>query len=367
MNRVGVGVIGCGIGKWHVEGYRRDPRADIIALSGLDTDRCTEIATECDVPNLYEDYHQLLERTDIQAVSIAVPNFLHVPVGLDAIAAGKHVLMEKPLARNEAEGAQLVRAADEAGIVLGMAFNRRTRSDMEVLKRHIEQGGLGRIYHAKAFWRRRAGIPGMGTWFTSKERAGGGPLIDLGVHVLDMVLWAMGEPEIVSVSGATYAELGPKGIGGWQWSRFPAAASNGYEVEDLGIGFLRTSDGATIFLEASWAAHTSDTDEFGIYLIGDNGGAELHVKDYASSDTLKLFSAVEGVSFDSMPRLPTKPQGAGHAEIISTFLDAIIEGHPMSPSGEEGLSRTRILDAIYRSSQEGREIELSPLLATHSD
>ncbi len=367
MNRVGVGVIGCGIGKWHIEGYRKDPRADIIALSGLDTDRCTEIATECNVPNLYEDYHLLLERADVQAVSIAVPNFLHVPVGLDAVAAGKHVLMEKPLARNEAEGAQLVRAADEAGLILGMAFNRRARSDMEVLKAHIDRGGLGRIYHAKAFWRRRSGIPGMGTWFTSKDRAGGGPLIDLGVHVLDMVLWAMGEPEIVSVSGATYAELGPKGLGSWTGNRFRDVASNGFEVEDLGVGFLRTSDGATIFLEASWTAHTSDTDEFGIYLLGDNGGAELHVKDYETSNTLRLFSTIDGVPFDSVPRLPSKPPGAGHAEIISTFLDAIIDGHAMSPSGEEGLSRTRILDAIYRSSQEGREIELSPVLATQAD
>jgi len=366
MNRIGVGVIGCGIGKWHVEGYRSDPRADIIALSGLDVDRCAEVASECNVPNIYEDYHQLLARADIAAVSIAVPNFLHVPIGLDAIAAGKHVLMEKPLARNEAEGERLVCAAEDAGLILGMAFNRRARSDMEVLKSHINRGGLGRIYHAKAFWRRRAGIPGLGTWFTSKEQAGGGPLIDLGVHVLDMVLWAMGEPKVVAVSGSTYAALGPQGIGQWTGNRFQLSDSNEYEVEDFSVALMRTADGATIFLEASWAAHTGDTDEFGIYLQGDRGGAELHVKDYATSDTLRLFATEDGVPVDSSPRLPTKPPGAGHAEIISTFLDAIIEGHPMTPSGEEGLSRTRIIDAIYRSSQEGREIELSPVLATQT-
>ncbi|MEZ4498871.1 MAG: Gfo/Idh/MocA family oxidoreductase [Thermomicrobiales bacterium] len=151
MERVGVGVIGCGIGKWHVEGYREEPRADIIALAGLDTPRCNEVAAEANVPNVYEDYHQLLNRQDIAAVSIAVPNFLHVPIGLDAIAAGKHVLMEKPLARHEAEAETLVRAAADAGVVLGIAFNRRARSDMQVLKRHIDGGALGRIYHAAGF------------------------------------------------------------------------------------------------------------------------------------------------------------------------------------------------------------------------
>lgn len=364
MERVGVGVIGCGIGKWHVEGYREEPRADIIALAGLDTQRCNEVAAEANVPNVYEDYHQLLNRQDIAAVSIAVPNFLHVPIGLDAIAAGKHVLMEKPLARHEAEAETLVRAAADAGVVLGIAFNRRARSDMQVLKRHIDEGALGRIYHAKAFWRRRSGIPGLGTWFTSKEQAGGGPLIDLGVHVLDMVLWAMGEPEIVAVSGATYAEIGPQGIGNWSDDRFKRADTYPYEVEDLAVGLLRTSTGATIFVEASWAAHTSDTDEFGIYLLGSKGGAELHVKDYATADTLRLFSTLDGVPIDSTPRLPVKPPGAGHREIISSFLDSICNGTPMTPSGNDGLRRTRLIDAIYRSAEERRELSLEPATVT---
>ncbi len=360
MERIGVGVIGCGIGKWHVEGFRKDPRADIIALAGPDSERCNSVASECNVPNVYDDYHQLLSRPDIAAVSVAVPNYLHVPIGLDAIGAGKHVLMEKPLARNEMEGEQLVRAADDAGLILGIIFNRRARSDMQVLKSFIDQGGLGRIYHAKAFWRRRSGIPGLGTWFTSKENAGGGPLIDLGVHVLDMVLWAMDEPEIVSVSGATYAELGTKGYGNWSGDRFKPAATNGYEVEDLAVGLLRTRDGATIFLEASWAAHTSDTDVFGISLLGEKGGAEVYVKDYATTETLKLFTTINGVPVDSVPRLPTKPPGAGHAEVISAFLDSIVDGKPMTPSGEDGLRRTRLIDAIYRSSEAGHEIEVAP-------
>lgn len=363
MERVGVGVIGCGIGKWHLEGFAADPRADILAIAGLDTDRCMENAEIHRVPNVYADYQQLLARNDVAAVSVAVPNFLHVPIGLDAIAAGKHVLMEKPLARNEEEGATLVRAAADAGLVLGMIFNRRARSDMEVLRTHILDGGLGTIYHAKAFWRRRAGIPGLGSWFTSKELAGGGPLIDLGVHVLDMVLWAMGDPEIESVSAATYSEIGPQGLGHWRDTRFRVETTSNYEVEDLATAFMRTSTGATILLEASWAAHTSDTDDFGIYLLGARGGAELHVKDYATVGTLRLFSTIDGVPVDSTPRLPSKLPSAGHAQVVSAFLDSIITGVPMSPSGEDGLKRTRIIDAIYRSAEERRELSLLPVSA----
>lgn len=196
METVGIGVIGCGIGKWHLEGYDTDPRARVIAVSGLE-DRCKDLAKEHNVPNVYTDYRELLANPDIQAVSIAVPNFLHVPIGLDAIAAGKHVLIEKPLARTTEEGEKLVRAAEDAGLVLGIVLNRRSRADMQALKRHIDRGALGEIYHARAYWNRRAGIPGLGSWFTSKDGAGGGPLIDLGVHVLDMALWLIDRKSVV--------------------------------------------------------------------------------------------------------------------------------------------------------------------------
>ncbi len=143
METVGVGVIGCGIGKWHLEGYDTDPRARVLAISGLE-DRCKELAISHNVPDVYTDYREMLARPDIQAVSIAVPNFLHVPIGLDAIAAGKHVLIEKPLARNTEEGERLVRAAEDAGLVLGIVFNRRSRSDMQVLKQLHRPGRAGR-------------------------------------------------------------------------------------------------------------------------------------------------------------------------------------------------------------------------------
>ncbi|MGC4047597.1 MAG: Gfo/Idh/MocA family oxidoreductase [Armatimonas sp.] len=355
MEKVGVGVIGCGIGKWHLEGYDTDPRANVIAISGLE-DRCNTLAREHNVPNVYTDYRELLANPDIQAVSIAVPNFLHVPIGLDAIAAGKHVLIEKPLARNTAEGEKLVKAAEDAGLVLGIVFNRRSRSDMQVLKRYIDEGRLGEIYHARAYWNRRSGIPGLGSWFTSKDGAGGGPLIDLGVHVLDMALWLMDEPVVERASAAAYAKLGPQGIGNWSGNRFSAIAEQPYEVEDFATAFLRTDKGSTLYLEASWAEFSSRTDEFGVALLGSKGGAELNVKDYNTVGTLQLFTYENGVQVDSIPRLPEKPASAGHGEVINSFLDSIIDGVPMVPDGRKGLERTALIDAIYTSAAKGQEV-----------
>lgn len=357
-DKVGVGVIGCGIAKWHLEGFAADPRVDIIALSGLETDRCGELAQQFGVANVYADYRQLLDRPDISIVSIAVPNILHHQIGLDAIAAGKHVLMEKPLARNSREGQDLVDAARNAGVELGIIFNRRTRADMAVLRKHIQAGGLGDVYFAKAWWERRSGIPGLGSWFTSKNAAGGGPLIDLGVHVLDMVLWLMNDPEIVTVSASTYSEIGPQGKGNWGGNRFKVTEQQPYEVEDLAVAFMRTATGASIFLEAGWAAYTGATDEFGVALRGDRGGADLRVKDYATVDTLTLYSDIDGTPVDAKPRLVDKSPAAGHIETISNFVDAVLSGTPANPSGEDGLIRTTVIDAIYRSAEERREIDL---------
>jgi predicted dehydrogenase len=348
MDEVRVGVIGCGASLFHLEGYAADPRARIVALSGLDASRCQELSTTFQVPEVYGDYRELLSKADVDAVSVAVPNYLHLPVTLAALDAGKHVLVEKPLARNVQEGEQMVRAAADAGKILAIAFQRRHRSDVDMLRRHIKDGGLGTIYHAKAFWLRRSGIPGLGTWFTNKEQAGGGPLIDLGVHVLDMALYLMGNPQPVTVSGATYAALGPQGKGQWSSSRFTIDPSQDFEVEDFATALIRFDNGSTLQLDAIWAAYMDVTDEFGVTLLGDQGGAEIRIKDYAQTGALRLFGDLQGVPVDMTPRLPATH---GHAGICRNFINGILTGEPVSPSGAEGLERTRLIDAIYRSAK----------------
>ena len=171
--RLNVGVIGCGAGLFHLEGWAEEPRGKVVALAGLEADRCRQLATRFEVPHVYRDYSELLVHPDIDAVSIAVPNHLHLPITLAALAAGKHVLVEKPLARTVEEGERMVAAAKEAGKVLAIAFNRRARHDVQIVRHEVARGALGQIYHAKAFWMRRSGIPGLGSWFTNKEQAGG--------------------------------------------------------------------------------------------------------------------------------------------------------------------------------------------------
>lgn len=361
-----VGVIGCGAGIFHLEGYQEEPRAKVVALAGLDTDRCEMLANKFDVPRVYRDYQDLLAQDDIDAVSVAVPNILHLPVALAAFEAGKHVLIEKPLARNAEEGVKMVEAAKAHGKLLGISFQRRTRHDVRLLREAVENGDFGRIYYSKAWWMRRSGIPGLGSWFTSKEAAGGGPLIDLGVHVLDMILYILGNPKVTAVSANTYAEIGPTGRGGWVGRRQSQGAdAQQYEVEDLATAFLRLEDGGTLLLEASWAAFTEMGDDFGVQLYGSEKGARIFAENYALTDTLEVYQGFGDTTMDAKPRLVARE---GHAQIINGFVDAILEGTPLTPDGQEGLDRVRLIDAIYRSAELGREIVIDDeIVDTHED
>jgi len=359
-NKIRIGIIGCGIGDFHAEAYLLDPRAEVITLAGLDTDRCLEICKKNHIPEHTTNYEEILARADIDAVSVCVPNYLHKPIAIAALRAGKHVLLEKPIALDATEGEEIVRVAQETERVLGIAFSKRYRGDVQLLKKQIDSGALGDIYYARAFWNRRAGIPGLGSWFTSKTLAGGGSLIDIGVHVIDMVLYLMGNPEITAVSGATYSKLGGQGKGHWAGARFRQPTEVVFEVDDLATAMVRTGSGATIHIESSWAAYGAATDEFGVSLMGDKGGAEIRVKDYTKEPALKLFSDVEGVPTDLQPRVVHRHE---HNSIVEQFLNSIIDGVPMSPSGEEGVNRARVIDLIYESSQLGREISVSEVVA----
>jgi predicted dehydrogenase len=198
------GVVGLGYaGEQHLKIFVRVPGVEPVALASLEEDRLGELGGRYGVPDLYTSWEELVARDDLDIVSIGAPNNLHAPIAIAALEGGRHVLCEKPLARNGAEAQRIVSAARKADRAVHIAFTQRERGDVQALKRHIEEGNLGRIYHAKATWMRRNGIPGMGGWFTSKELAGGGPLIDLGVHMIDMAIYLMGEPEVQTVSCAT--------------------------------------------------------------------------------------------------------------------------------------------------------------------
>lgn len=352
-DKLRVGVVGLGwAGETHLKSYLNVPNVEVVALAEPQEARLHSVGKSYGIDNLYGDYRELVERADLDIVSVATPNHLHMPVTVAALQAGKHVLCEKPLARSGAESKQMVDAARSAKRVLEVAFNHRQRGDVQILKNYVESGSLGRVYHGKATWMRRAGIPGMGGWFTSREMAGGGPLIDLGVHVLDMILYLMDEPEVISVSAATYSELGPRGRGSRSQT---LVGTGGYEVEDLATAFLRLADGATILVEASWAVYGKAGDDFGVTLYGTDGGADIVVKNYGWEDTLTLYSDTAGVPSEIRPRVW---RGEGHQAVVRNFVNVIRSGEWAAHDGSEGMRRTQIIDACYRSGVEGREVKV---------
>lgn len=343
--KLGVGVIGVGIGKLHLDGYSQCPDAEIVAVCDADETRAKQAAEEFKVPNVYTDYKELLAQDSIDAVSICLPNFLHPSVTIDAFNAGKHVICEKPLAISPADGEAMVAAAKKAGKLFMTAFNNRFRGDTQVLKTMIDNGELGDIYYGKTGWIRRKGIPGMGGWFTTKSKSGGGPLIDIGVHVLDLALWLMGCPKAVAVSGATYAKFGPYGEGQSQYGGY---FENGcFDVEDLASAFIRLENGATLILEASWASHIKN-DVIYTNLVGSKGGADL--------DPLTVYKDMYGSPVNITPSYPNL---SGHTMEIKHFVDCIVNGTKLISTGEQGLEITKILDAIYRSAKLCKEVSLA--------
>ena len=288
--KINVGVIGLGIGRYHVDRYAKCPRANIVAVADKDEELASKIAKENNVPFVYTDYKRLLEREDIDAVSVCLPNFLHAPVTIEALEAGKHVLCEKPMACTSNEAEKMIGVANKTGKKLMIGMTHRFRKDTQFLKKLIEEGELGEIYYAHTLWLRRRGMPvvdfppdaemGRGMWFIQKDKAGGGALMDIGVHMLDLVWWLMGRPKIRTVCGFTFDKIGKEKIAG-------------FSVDDFAVAFIRVDSSAIINLEVSWATHTEK--EQLIKLFGTKGGARL--------DPLILYTTKNNELADLLPQV----------------------------------------------------------------
>lgn len=355
---VRVGVIGLGMGSVHLEAYAAMPGVEVVALAGKEADRLAELGAQYDIPQLLTDWADLVALPDVDAVSIATPNALHHPIAIAALAAGKHVFCEKPIAIDTAHAREMVQAARDNDRVLEVAFNHRRRADVQYLRTYLMTVGIGRIYHARASWKRRAGIPGLRSWFTSKSMAGGGALIDLGPHVLDSLLFLLGEPRVVAVSAVTHGELGRAGYGAMDREEQMASDTGAFEVEDLASALFRLDDGSSVAFEISWAGHAVDDEDISIELLGVDGGVRLFVPRYASDDTLRIYRDVAGAPVTIEPDVHVP--GGEHPLVIAEFIDAIRGGDWDAHRGDFALHRTAVLDACYRSAAEGREIRLEP-------
>jgi predicted dehydrogenase len=359
-----VGVVGLGwAGRQHLAAYHAHPDTEIVVLAGLEDPARAKLAAKYAIEHSVPRWEDLLG-VELDAVSVAVPTFLHAPIAIAALERGIHVLSEKPIARNAAEADAMVAAARAAGRVLDVAFNHRQRGDIQKLKAAVAAGQLGTPYYAKAWWLRRTGIPTLGSWFTQAELAGGGPLVDIGVHVLDYALFLLGNPQVTAVSAATYDLLASAGFGSSPDSRKTGATDEKtFDVEDLASVFMRLADGGTLLVEASWAAHRRDGDEFGVTLYGTDGGAELIVDDYAPVGSLRVFSDDDGTP---VARRVTARPGRGHRAVVEQFVEKIRSGQWTDHDGSSAAALARVVDACYLSAAEQREIRLDGPRAVRS-
>jgi predicted dehydrogenase len=356
QGKLGIGVCGARIARNHINGYKQIEGVDVLCVAGPDVDRCRAVAEEYGVPRVVADYRDMLAMDDIDAVSICVPNRFHAAIAIDALNAGKHVLCEKPLAVNAQEAQRIVDAAHANNRLLMVAFNNRFSANTLALKEVVDQGTLGPIYYGKAFWLRRHGIPGFGGWFTTKSISGGGPLIDIGVHMLDLALYMMGYPEPVAVMGSTYDEFGSRGLGAHKgWEATDLQITNTFDVEDLAVGMVKFANGATLTVEASWAGHQEREDDLGIQLYGRLGGARMLMPDYQKADSVRIFTEVDGHVGDFAPSFTMDDE---YSREIRHFVESIRNGTESLAPGEQGVTLMRIIDALYESAATGREVRL---------
>jgi predicted dehydrogenase len=354
------GVIGAGIGKFHIEGYQKHPKAQVVALADLNEAVLGAVGGSFGIQTLYTDYKEMLADPEIDCVSVCVPNALHAPVVIDCLQAGKHVLCEKPLARNAKEGAKMVQAAENAGKKFMIQFNNRYRPEATLLKDYASGGELGDIYFARCGWIRRNGIPGWGGWFTQQELAGGGPLIDLAVHMLDLTMWLMGNPEPVCVLASTYSVFGPKmeALGPWGTPN----KKGKFDVEDMAVAMIKFAGGQTIALEASWASRCKREWVYST-LMGTEAGASLERVfgfdgvDDSSIDTLQLYTQEHGVPVNRDLVVEPDPAMGRHSAVMH-FVDCLVDDVEMiSPAGD-GLRIMKILDAAYKSAETGKAVNI---------
>ena len=338
-----MGVIGLGMGRGHARGYHSHPQAELVALCDLDEKRLGETAEELGVEQTYTDVDAMFKKADLDGVSVALPNKLHAPMTIKALGRGLHVLCEKPMARTVREAERMLQAAQKARRNLMINFSYRFSDMSYALKDEVERGAVGDIYFGRTVWHRRRGFPGFGGWFCDKDMAGGGPLLDLGVHRLDLALWLMDYPEPVAVSGSTYDPL----------ARVEARRQRKpYTVEDLACGLVKFANGATLVLEASWALNIGEDEHMVTELYGTRGGLVQRNEKGGYQFEAELYTE-EGESYFTKTldrRRESAPQS------YHEFVDSIIEKRAPLATGEHGLKVMKILEGIYKSAATGREV-----------
>lgn len=341
-----VGVIGLGIGRGHVNNFQRHPLAEVVAVADPDQERLDAVTKKFNVPSCYTDVQTMLAQETLDVVSVATPNKLHKKQTLAALNAGCHVLCEKPMALNAAEAREMNAAAKKAGRSLMINFSYRFNEQSWALKKAVDEGTLGDVYFARTQWLRRCGMPGFGGWFGQKAQSGGGPLIDLGVHRLDLALWLMDYPKPTWVLGSTYDPIA---------SRLAAESGQVFDVEDMAVAMIKFENGASLELEASWAGNIREKEFMSTQLLGTEGGLVQRNIGEGYQFEAELYVQKNGCQYD-MKLHPPVPQAQSP---MYHFIDSIVNDTPHIATGEEGVVVMELLDAIYQSADQGAPVKLN--------
>lgn len=344
-----IGFIGTGgIAHAHMPGWLKSPHTEVVAASDVAQGALDAWGQKYGTPNLTTDAHALINDPSIDIIDICTPNNYHADLAIAALNAGKHVLCEKPLAPTPAEIEAMIEARDRSGKLLMTAQHQRFRGVSKALKAEIDTGALGEVYHARGWVLRRAAVP-VRPGFILKEHATGGACIDIGVHILDLTLWMMGNPTPVAVSGVSRTELAhlPGAFSIWGGAIPPEM-----DVEEFAAAFVRFDTGATLMLEISWMLHHgTPVEDMRMWLYGKNGGSEWPDCNIYQTNNATRQHYNRSLQITDDVNVP-------HAQECIEFAQAIIDGADSPVPAEQSLQVARILDAVYRSQEAGREIRL---------
>ncbi len=355
-DKIRVGIIGCGgiANNKHMPALKRLGDVEMVAFCDIIEERAQKTCKEFGTPDarVYTDYKKLLRDETIEAVHVLTPNRSHSFITVDSLHAGKHVMCEKPMAKTAADAKLMLDAARETGKVLTIGYQNRFRPDSIYLKKCCENDELGEIYYAKAHAIRRRAVPTWGVFLNEYEQ-GGGPLIDIGTHALDLTLWMMNNYEPKMVMGSVYKKLGDQTQTANAWGDWDPKE---YTVEDSAFGFITMKNGATIVLESSWALNSLDVGEAKTTLCGTKAGADMRNGlrlNYVKNNTqVTEVPSLDAGSVDFFEGTMANPEDLE----AQAFYRSIRTGEPPVVLPEQALVVTQILEAIYESAKTGRPV-----------
>ncbi|MEK3888014.1 Gfo/Idh/MocA family protein [Bacillus sp. FSL K6-3431] len=351
MSKVKVAVIGCGtISDNHIKSYINNELTEIKYLVDIRQERAIEKAQNYGVSYTEADFRKILDDKEVEVVSICTPNDTHAPIAIECLNAGKHVLCEKPAAINIKQVSEMKAAADRNDRILNIGVVNRYNTAVNKIKQMIDDGELGKVYHVYCSFRSHRSIPGLGGPFTTKAKAGGGVLIDWGVHFLDLIFYSLNQPKVLTVTGATHSELA-KNMKDYTYTDMwagPPDYNGTYDVEDFVTGLVRTT-GPTISLNGAWAQNIGESAMF-VEFLGDKAGVKLQY-----GGNFKIYSAKNGNLYETIPSYTTSDM---FYEEIDGFIRSVKDLKKGRSHIDNVIVTSEVMEAIYMSAEKGREIVL---------